>query len=89
MRSIKLLTPAVKEGTPAATARRYAVAARQIVDSPNIYQPDPLLIDPITQTSAGTDPSIRPMPTGSYNADLFVQLSPEMKAEMQALFPVL
>lgn len=81
--------PAVKDGTPAATARKYAVAARQIVDNPDIYQVNPPLINPATQTAVGTDPSIRPMPTGSYNAELFVQLSPEMKAKMQALFPTL
>lgn len=83
------VNPAVKEGTPAATARRYAVAAVQIVKSPDIYQVDAPLIDPATQLVNGTDPSIRPMPTGSYNAELFVQLSDEMKAKMQALFPVL
>ncbi len=81
--------PAVKEGTPAAKARKYAVAAMQIVNSPNIYQVDAPLINPANQLANGTDPSIRPMPTGSYNAELFVQLSPEMKAKMQGLFPVL
>jgi metallophosphoesterase (TIGR03768 family) len=81
--------PAVKEGTPAATARKYAVAAMQIVDSPKIYQPNALLIDPATQTAVGTDPSIHPMPTGSYNAELFVQLSPEMETKMRLLFPTL
>jgi metallophosphoesterase (TIGR03768 family) len=85
--------PAVKAGTPAATARKYAVAAMQIVASPEIYQDKPkegLLIDPVTQQADGKkDPTIRPMPTGSYNAELFIQLSPEMKAKMQFLFPVL
>jgi len=81
--------PAVKEGTPAATARKYAVAAMQIVKAPDIFQANAPLIDPVTQEPNGTDPSIRQMPTGSYNAELFVQLSPEMKAKMQALFPVL
>ncbi len=81
--------PAVKEGTPAAVARKYAVAAVQIVNSPNIYQVDAPLINPANQLANGTDPSIRPMPTGSYNAELFVQLSPEMKAKMQALYPTL
>jgi metallophosphoesterase (TIGR03768 family) len=79
--------PAVKEGTPAATARKYAVAAMQIVKSPDIYQPKAPLIDPAAQTAVGTDPSIHPMPTGSYNAELFVQLSPAMKAKMQLRFP--
>jgi metallophosphoesterase (TIGR03768 family) len=79
--------PAVKEGTPAATARKYAVAAMQIVKSPDIYQPNAPLIDPATQAKVGTDTSIHPMPTGSYNAELFVQLSPAMKAKMQSLYP--
>lgn len=81
--------PAVKEGTPAATARKYAVAAMQIVGNPNIKQNNAPLIDPVSQTAAGTDPSIRPMPTGSYNAELFVQLSPEMKARMKELYPAI
>lgn len=81
--------PAVKEDTPAATARKYAVAAMQIVGNPDIQQNNAPLIDPVTQLANGTDPSIRSMPTGSYNAELFVQLSPEMKTKMQALFPVL
>lgn len=81
--------PAVKEGTPAATARKYAVAAMQIVKSPDISQVNAPLIQPTTQLAAGTDPSIRPMPSGSYNAELFVQLSDDMKAKLKALFPVL
>ncbi len=81
--------PAVKEGTPAAKARKYAVAASQIVGQPDIAQENAPLIDPVTQLEVGPDPSIRPMPTGSYNAELLVQLSPVMKAKMQALFPTL
>ena len=81
--------PAVKAGTPAATARKYAVAAMQIVGAPDIKQNNAPLIVPATQLSTTTDPTIHPMPTGSYNAELLVQLSPEMKAKMQALFPVL
>lgn len=91
--SISIVTtnvdPAVKEGTPAATARKYAVAAMQIVDSPDIHQADAPLIDPATQAKVGTDMSIHPMPTGSYNAELFVQLSPAIKAKMQSLFPTM
>lgn len=83
------VSPAVKAGTPAATARKYAVAAFQIVKAPDISQNNAPLIDPASQTAAGTDPSIHPMPTGSYNAELFVQLSPEMQTKMQALFHVL
>ncbi len=81
--------PAVKAGTPAATARKYAVAAMQIVKSPDISQVNAPLIQPTTQLAAGTDPSIYPMPSGSYNAELFVQLSDDMKAKLKALFPVL
>lgn len=79
--------PAVKEGTPAATARKYAVAAMQIVGSPDISQENAPLVDPETQLANGQDPSIRPMPAGSYNAELLVQLTPEMKVKMQTLFP--
>lgn len=93
--SISIVTtnvdPAAKEGTPAAKARKYAVAAMQIVNAPLIQQSNALLVDPVTQMTDGItkDPSIRPMPTGSYNAELFVQLNDEMKAKMQALFPSL
>ncbi|MBR9979542.1 MAG: TIGR03768 family metallophosphoesterase, partial [Desulfatitalea sp.] len=88
--------PAVKEGTPAWTARKYAVAAQQIVNTESIYQADNktnYLVDPVTQLAKKSgdevlmDPSIRSMPTGSYNAELLKQLSPAMKAEMQRLFP--
>lgn len=89
--------PAVKEGTPAWTSRKYAVAAQQIVNTLAIYQNDPnsgnYLVDPFTQDPVlqnGVpipDPSIHPMPTGSYNAELFVPLSPVMKGKMQSLFP--
>ncbi len=65
--------PAVKEGTPAAKSRYYAVAAQQIVNTQSIYQTPSTL----------PDPTIRPMPTGSYNAELVKQLSPDMKAKMQ------
>jgi metallophosphoesterase (TIGR03768 family) len=81
--------PAVKEGTPAAVARKYSVAAMQIVNSPKISQDGAPLIVPATQLANGTDPSIHPMPTGSYNAELLVQLSNEMKAKMQTLYPAL
>jgi metallophosphoesterase (TIGR03768 family) len=79
--------PAVKEGTPAATSRRYGIAVQQIVGnnlSPNIPGSDP--------TSAGyptaKDPTILPMgPSCSYNAALFKKLSPAMVAKMQTMFP--
>lgn len=73
--------PAVKEGTPAATSRAYAVAAQQIVKndgSPNFKGADPTLPDPTKP-----DPTIRPMPTLSYNAELIKQLSPEMRAKVR------
>jgi len=77
--------PSVKEGTPAATSRSYAVAAQEIVKnnlSPVLAGADPTIPDPTIP-----DPTIRPMPTCSYNAELLKQLSPAMKAKLQALFP--
>ncbi|WP_373500208.1 TIGR03768 family metallophosphoesterase [Desulfococcus sp.] len=90
--------PAAKEGTPAWTSRKYAVAAQQIVNTEGIYQADNTtnyLVDPVTQNETRSDgeimmdPSIRPMPTGSYNAELLKQLSPAMTAKMQLMFPTL
>lgn len=90
--------PAAKEGTPAWTSRKYAVAAQQIVNTEGIYQADKTtnyLVDPATQNEVRVDgkvvmdPSIRPMPTGSYNAELLKQLSPAMTANMQLIFPKL
>jgi metallophosphoesterase (TIGR03768 family) len=63
--------PAVKDGTPAAKSRSYAVAAQQIVKT-DIYTNNPT-----------ADPSIKPMPTGSYNAELIKKLSPEMQVKIQ------
>ena len=63
--------PAVKDGTPAAKSRSYAVATQQIINN-NIYTTNPTV-----------DPRIRPMPTGSYNAELVKQLSPEMQKKIQ------
>jgi metallophosphoesterase (TIGR03768 family) len=65
--------PAVKDGTPAATSRKYAVAAAQIVGTG----------DTTTKWNPTNDPTIKPMPTGSYNAELVKQLSPAMKAKMK------
>ena len=106
--------PAVAEGTPAATSRKYAIAAQQIVQNqlkanPPNYQTmygmdlgptDPTRPrggDPAVQHSgdAYTDPSIqfvdltsKGVPyNASYNAKLFKQLSPAMKAHLQTLFP--
>jgi metallophosphoesterase (TIGR03768 family) len=65
--------PAVKDGTPAAKSRSYAIAAQQLIKA-NIYTNNPT-----------GDRSIKPMPTGSYNAELVKQLSPEMQKKMQNL----
>lgn len=62
--------PAVKDGTPAAKSRSYAIAAEQIVDA-DIYNNNPT-----------NDPTIKPMPAGSYNAELVKQLSPKMRAKL-------
>jgi len=69
--------PAVQEGTPAATSRTYAVAAMQIVQT----------WDATTKWNPTNDPTIKPMPTGSYNAELVKPLSPAMKAKLRALYP--
>ena len=79
--SISIVTtdvdPAVKAGTPAATSRKYAIAATQIVGT----------WDLTTKNNPTNDPTIKPMPTGSYNAELVKQLSPAMKAKTQILYP--
>jgi len=67
--------PSVKDGTPAAVSRKYAVAAQQIVNI-DIYNNNPT-----------KDPTIKPMPTGSYNAELVKRLSRDMTAKMKSLFP--
>lgn len=95
--------PAVRPGTPAAKSRTYAVATQQIVRARYIQMDGPeadnLWIDPLTQMprtapDARTqrmvplaDPSIRPMPLGSYNAELLVPLSARMKARLRDRFP--
>lgn len=65
--------PAVKEGSLAAKSRSYAIATEQIVGA-DIYGFNPT-----------NDPTIKPMPTGSYNAELVKKLSPAMQAKMQKL----
>jgi len=65
--------PAVVNGTPAAKSRFYAVATQQIINN-DVYTDNPT-----------GDPSIRPMPTGSYNAELVKQLSPEMADKIKTL----
>jgi hypothetical protein len=51
--------PAVKDGSPAAISRSYAVAAQQIFKN-----------------------EMALLPTGSYNAELVKQLTPEMQAKL-------
>ena len=76
--SIKTLNvdPSVREGTPAAKSRQYAVAAQQIVKNKGIYQ----------NPSSLADSTIRPMPVGSYNAELRKQLSAEMIGRLKKLY---
>jgi len=59
--------PAVQDGTPAATSRAYAIAAQKIFSRGII--------------SAATTMPLAP--TGSYNAELLVQLSPDMQEKIQ------
>ena len=63
--------PAAIGGTPAAKSRSYAVAAQQIIKT-NIYTNNPT-----------GDQSIKPMPTGSYNAELVKKLTPEMQDKIK------
>jgi metallophosphoesterase (TIGR03768 family) len=67
--------PAVQDGTPAATSRKYAIATGQIFGTQDL----------ITKWNPTNDSTIKPMPTGSYNAELIKQLSPAMRAKMQRL----
>lgn len=83
--SITNVDPAVKEGTPAWTARKYAVAAQQIVKqnlNPNFIGADP-------KYPGIKDPTINELNpnTAIYNADLLKELSPAMKAKLKVLFP--
>ena len=65
--------PAVIVGSLAARSRSYAIAAEQIVGA-DIYNYNPT-----------NDSTIKPMPTGSYNAELVKQLSPAMQAKLTEL----
>jgi len=65
--------PAVNEGTPAATSRTYAIATAQILREWDLK----------TKHNPTNDLTVKPMPHGSYNAELVKQLSPEMRAKMQ------
>lgn len=79
---------AVKEGTPAWKAFKYAVAAQQITQ--NDFNPKINWADP-KYTVDGIDPTIKPIDphSGAYNAKLLKQLSPTMQAKMQLLFPTI
>jgi len=103
--------PAVAEGTPAATSRKYAIAVQQIIQN----DPSQNSVNHLTAGGTGklpvpsmdptrpqsddpkaTDPTIRyvdlsnavaPVPLhGSYNAELFKQLSPQMISVLTAQF---
>ena len=63
--------PAVKDGSPAAKSRSYAIAAEQIVGA-DVYNFNPT-----------NDPTIKPIPTGSYNAELVKKLSPAMQKKLR------
>jgi metallophosphoesterase (TIGR03768 family) len=65
--------PAVLEGTPAATSRKYAIAAAQIAGT----------WDTLTNWNPTNDPNVKPMPIGSYNAELVTPLSPAMRKMLQ------
>jgi hypothetical protein len=69
--------PAVQEGTPAATSRKYAIATAQIVGT----------FDTMTKWNPTNDPTIKPMPTGSYNAELVIPLSPAMRVKLKERYP--
>jgi metallophosphoesterase (TIGR03768 family) len=65
--------PAVRDGTPAAKSRSYAIAAQQIINT-NVYANNPT-----------GDPSVKPMPSGSYNAELVVPVTREMQAKLRTV----
>jgi hypothetical protein len=67
--------PAVKDGTPAATSRKYAIAASQILNTGDLT----------TKWNPTNDPTVKPMPTGSYNAELVKKLSPAMQEKIKNL----
>jgi len=66
--------PAVKDGTPAAKSRSYAVAAEQIIKTD--LNPNPT-----------RDTSWRAMPNGSYNAVLVKKLRSDMVNKLKTLYP--
>ena len=105
--SISIVTvnvdPAVREGTPAESGRRMAIAAQQIIqndmrpNAPNIklaFEKIPVsLMDPSRPQDGTTDPSIKygEVPgvpyCSSYNAELFKPLGPAMVKALKKRFP--
>ncbi len=82
--------PSVKDGTPAATSRKYAVAAEQIGGNQTIYQNPSQLVNLNDQTlvkdangNVVPDPTMKPMLTGSYNANLYKKLTAQMQDKLR------
>jgi metallophosphoesterase (TIGR03768 family) len=65
--------PAVADGSPASISRTYGVGALKLFS-----------MDTGTEFMGVTIPALPLMPTGSYNAELVVPLSPEMQAQLKA-----
>ncbi|MGA3009180.1 MAG: TIGR03768 family metallophosphoesterase [Terracidiphilus sp.] len=93
--------PAVGEGTPAATSRAYGIAALQITqntpcqnfsNATTVYGIPVQAMDPTRAQNNQLDPtivygSVPGVPlVGSYNAELFKQLSPTMISALQKQF---
>jgi metallophosphoesterase (TIGR03768 family) len=68
--------PAVREGSPAAMSRFYAMAARELYTTPTLPPTTP----PGTYNAENTE-LIKQF--GTYNAELIKQLSPEMQTKIQ------
>ena len=66
--------PAVEDGSPAAISRSYGVGALKL-----------FALEERTSLGDVTFPPLPLLPTGSYNAELVVQLSPEMQAKLGRL----
>ncbi len=97
--------PAVADGTPAATSRKYAIAAQQIVkqnvnlNTPNVSTVGGVIpvpsMDPTRAQDGTVDPTVKFVDmsgsgiasNGSYNAELFKQLSPQMVGILKAMYP--
>ena len=105
--SISIVTvnvdPAVREGTPAESGRRMAIAAQQILqndmrpNTPNVERAFGVIpvssMDPTRPQNGASDASIRYGDIGgvpysaSYNAELFKPLSPTMVKVLKNRFP--